>query len=68
MIRRDPTLIPMTDNDVQDVRDAVKARKAEAATRSSAAKSGASVPGFLAQMQAQKKKEGMTKNERLGLA
>lgn len=66
MIRREPTLIPMTDNDVQDVRDAVKARanlKADASK-----KSGSSVPGFAAQEEVQKKKEGMSKNERLGLA
>ena len=68
MIRRDPTLIPMTDNDVQDVRDAIKARaQNEASTQEAAAKAGASVPGFAAQEETQKKKDAMTKNERLGL-
>ena len=69
MIRRDPTLIPMTDNDVQDVRDAVKARTAaEAATKDTTMKAAASVPGFATQEESQKKKEAMSKNERLGLA
>jgi len=31
MIRRDPTLVPMTDLDVQDVRDVVTKQKAEMA-------------------------------------
>ncbi|KAG7098756.1 hypothetical protein E1B28_000665 [Marasmius oreades] len=31
MIRRPPTLIPMTDNDVQDVRDMVAQQRAEVA-------------------------------------
>ncbi|ESK96570.1 hypothetical protein Moror_6790 [Moniliophthora roreri MCA 2997] len=31
MIRRTPTIIPMTDNDVQDVRDMVAQQKAEIA-------------------------------------
>ena len=69
MIRRNPTLIPMTDNDVQDVRDAVKARTAaEAATKDTNMKAAASVPGFASQEESQKKKEAMSKNERLGLA
>lgn len=58
----------MTDNDVQDVRDAIKARaKTEAAAREAATKAGASVPGFSAQEETQKKKDAMSKNERLGL-
>ena len=79
MIRRDRTLIPMTDNDVQDIRDMVAARlkKAEAkqqdasgsASASTAGMSnpGASVPGFAAQEEAKIKKEAMSRNERLGL-
>lgn len=33
MIRRNPTLIQMNDNDVQDIRDMVAQQKAEIATR-----------------------------------
>ncbi|GJE92182.1 hypothetical protein PsYK624_083400 [Phanerochaete sordida] len=70
MIRRDPTLIPMTDNDVQDVRDMLAARQKEAALQKTEGmlKDGATgVPGFAAQEEARKKKDVMTKNERLGL-
>ena len=79
MIRRDPTLIPMTDNDVQDIRDMVAARlkKAEAkqqdasvstsASTAGMSNPGASVPGFAAQEEAKIKKEAMSRNERLGL-
>lgn len=66
MIRRDPTLIPMTDSDVQDVRDAVKTRvRTEAFARDSGL--SIAVPGFAAQEEARKKKEAMSKGERLGL-
>jgi hypothetical protein len=69
MIRREPTLIPMTDSDVQDVRDAVKLRtKAVTGGLDTVTKVGESVPGYAAQEEAQRKKEGMSKNERLGLA
>lgn len=69
MIRRDPTLIPMTDNDVQDIRDMLVAR--QNTLQKAAAKLESAVPlvpGFAAQEAATKKKEAMTKNERLGLA
>ena len=63
MIRRTPTLIALSDNDVQDVRDAIKAR-----VRTEATGQTTTVPGFTAQEEARKKKEAMSKNERLGLA
>ena len=69
MIRRDPTLIQMTDSDVQDVRDAGKARTKPAATgRDAMNKPGASIPGFAVQEEMQRKKDAMSKSERLGLA
>lgn len=71
MIRRDPTLIPMTDNDVQDIRDFVGARKREQANNgaeTSKTSTSMPVPGFTTQEEAQKKKEAMTKHERLGIA
>lgn len=71
MLRRDPSLIPMTDNDVQDIRDALAARQKAGALQKAEAKLDSlltSVPGFAAQEEAKKKKEAMSKNERLGLA
>lgn len=66
MIRRDPTLIPMTDSDVQDVRDAVKTRvRTEAFARDAGLLP--TVPGFAAVEEARKKREAMSKEERLGL-
>ena len=74
MIRRDPTLIPMTDNDVQDIRDMLAARqkeealkKAESNASAGTSNVAAGVPGFTAQEEAKKKKDGLTRNERLGL-
>lgn len=64
MIRRDPTLIPMTDNDVQAVRDAVNDKLRMDIIMQD---SGTNVPGFAAQEEARRKKEAMSKNERLGL-
>ena len=70
MIRRDPTLIHMTDNDVQDIRDMLAARKAESPEKQNAKREGTvpPVPGFTVQEAAKKKKEAMTRQERLGLA
>lgn len=70
MIRRDPTLIPMTDNDVQDVRDMLAARqKAQSLQKTEEMlRDGATgVPGFAAQEDAKRKKDTMSKHERLGL-
>jgi hypothetical protein len=72
MIRRDPTLIPMTDNDVQDIRDMIAARQKEEALKKAdaaagATNPGASVPGFAVQEEAKRKKDAMTQKERLGL-
>lgn len=69
MIRRDPTMIPMTDNDVQEVRDVLAYRR----TYSSIIKSDDQleregiIPGYLQQADAQKKREQMSQAERLGL-
>lgn len=67
MIRRDPTLIPMTDNDVQDVRDAVKERFLMRVFAQEAGLDPDAVPGFAVQEEAQRKKAEMSKNERLGI-
>ena len=79
MIRRDPTLIGMTDADVQQVRDmlaAHQARKADAARKVGEpadklpVAEGASVSSaqpFVAAEQARREREAMTKEQRLGL-
>lgn len=74
MIRRPPTQIPMTDMDVQQVRDAIARQKAEAAVQQgqSATPAQATAPTPLPQPyhhpdELKKKRDGMTRNERLGL-
>ena len=73
MIRRPPTTIPLTDLDVQQVRDAVKLQKKQAGAQNPAqSKDAASASTTLAQPyhhveEAKKKREGMTRDERLGL-
>ena len=73
MIRRPPTTIPLTDLDVQQVRDAVKLQKKQAGAQNPAQpKDAASASTTLAQPyhhveEAKKKREGMTRDERLGL-
>ncbi|KAH9935333.1 uncharacterized protein B0H18DRAFT_410704 [Fomitopsis serialis] len=77
MIRRDPTLIGMTDADVQQVRDMVAAKRkdelaqkwAEISDKQYAAfEAGASASQpFVAAEDAKRKREAMTKDERLGL-
>lgn len=71
MIRRDPTLIPMTDSDVQDIRDMIEEAKKAAALQKADVKMDTAVvppvPGFAAQEEAQRQREAMSKNERLGL-
>ena len=79
MIRRDPTLIGMTDADVQQVRDMLAANQARKpdATRAlgtladkaatvEEARASTSQP-FVAVEHAKKEREAMTKEQRLGL-
>ncbi|EPS97759.1 hypothetical protein FOMPIDRAFT_1127900 [Fomitopsis schrenkii] len=79
MIRRDPTLIGMTDADVQQVRDmlaANHARKAEPARKWGDFKDrvpivdeagASSSQPFVAAEHAKREREAMTKGQRLGL-
>ncbi|KAI0743479.1 hypothetical protein C8Q80DRAFT_1181411 [Daedaleopsis nitida] len=76
MIRRPPTLIQMTDMDVQQVRDALSRQKESLATQpgatatplQTAATAPAPAPAPYHHPEEQKKKrEGMTRDERLGL-
>lgn len=68
MIRRQPTLIPMNDTDVQTIRDFVEAKKAE-----SEGIATSYLDKILAQEasnaadEAQKQRKGMSKEDRLGL-
>ncbi|OBZ68271.1 hypothetical protein A0H81_11767 [Grifola frondosa] len=74
MIRRNPTLIALNDTDVQQVRSAIAKRK----TKTLAAKPGAStteaivhpttlLQPFVAVEDSKRKREAMTRDERLGL-
>lgn len=79
MIRRNPTLIGMCDTDVQQVRDAVAKRKMQAretaqpfvAAPTHMKSAPATVPPldqpFVAAEDAKRKREAMTRDERLGL-
>jgi len=78
MIRRPPTLIPMTEADIQQVKDFVEARKrAAAADLSTSPTTGGSDKGNLdtlkdgegrnAAAESEKERKGMSKEERLGL-
>lgn len=82
MIRRPPTLIPMTETDIQQVKDFVEARKQAAATdtsTSSAISMGESGSdkanldtlkdgeGRNAAVESEKERKKMSKEERLGL-
>ncbi|KAI0675283.1 hypothetical protein C8Q78DRAFT_1011439 [Trametes maxima] len=75
MIRRPPTQIPMTDMDVQQVRDALTRKKAEAAGKQRAPATPAhAAPGAATQSQpyhhvdeAKKKREALTREQRLGV-
>lgn len=91
MIRRNPTLIPMSDMDVQDIRNLIAQKKAaEAAQAMDAAsilmaakgkgKDTSAAPaagtaagvvqggqGYTAAEEAKRKREGMSRDERLGL-
>ena len=74
MIRRPPTTIPLTDLDVQQVRDAIK-RKKEATmpggTPATPAPAGTASTALAAPYhhveEAKRKREAMSKDERLGL-
>ena len=63
MIRRDPTMIPMTDSDIQEVRERLRARKLLYVTADS------QYPGGITYAAAKEAKEAKkkAKNERLGL-
>ena len=76
MIRRNPTLIAMTDSDVQDVRDMIALKRAEAATAAAVTNGkgkgkGKDVPQpqtpFVAAEEAKRKREAMSRDERLGI-
>lgn len=74
MIRRSPTMIPMTDMDVQQVRDHIMRKKIAKVTGKPPGTSPTQVkaPGAPAQPyhhaeEAKKKREAMTREERLGL-
>jgi len=82
MIRRPPTLIPMTEADIQQVKDFVEARKQAANTDTStspniAGGEGSSGKGKLdalkdvegrnAAAESEKERKAMSKEERLGL-
>jgi len=71
MIRRNPTLITMSESDVQDVRDLVARKKAEAAKAANGKGKGRDVAQqqqtHVAAEEAKRKREAMTKEERLGI-
>ncbi|KAH9858750.1 hypothetical protein C2E23DRAFT_799966 [Lenzites betulinus] len=77
MIRRPPTQIPMTDMDVQQVRDAIAAQKSAAAqqvdtsasTATPAQPKGTPAPSqpYHHAEEAKKKRAAMSRDERLGL-
>ncbi|KAF8520424.1 hypothetical protein BU17DRAFT_46497 [Hysterangium stoloniferum] len=69
MIRRNPTLIPLEDADVSDVKEFVARRKlaaAEQATRDGKKKEEKKGP-FVAVEDAKRKREALTKEERVGM-
>ncbi|KAI0645670.1 hypothetical protein C8Q79DRAFT_707077 [Trametes meyenii] len=76
MIRRPPTQIPMTDMDVQQVRDALARQKAEAAVKQhgTSATPAHAAPGTATHSQpyhhvdeAKKQREALTREQRLGM-
>jgi hypothetical protein len=69
MIRRNPTLIPLEDADVSDVKEFVARRRlaaAEQAARDGKKKEEKKGP-FVAAEDAKRKREALTKEERLGM-
>ncbi|THH15136.1 hypothetical protein EW146_g5293 [Bondarzewia mesenterica] len=73
MIRRNPTLITMSDSDVQDVRSMLARKKTEAVSSATNGKgkgkdvSQQSTTPFVAAEEAKRKREAMTREERLGI-
>lgn len=68
MIRREPTMIPMTDHDLEDIRQMLLERRQwKQFMRDDDSIERDAVPGFSQQTEAQKKRMAMTKSERLGL-
>jgi len=68
MIRRQPTLIPMNDTDVQTIRDFVDAKKVESqGVASSYLDKILAQEATNAAEEAQKQRKGMSKEERLGM-
>ena len=68
MIRRNPTLIGLTDNDVQDVRDAVAKKIYASSNVNINAKDIQGANEIYRKMEEdRKKKEAQTREERLGL-
>ncbi|KAJ3544441.1 hypothetical protein NM688_g5743 [Phlebia brevispora] len=68
MIRREPTMIPMTDHDLEDIRQMLQERRNwKQFMRDDDSIERDAVPGFAQQAEAQKKREAMTKNERMGV-
>ena len=71
MIRRPPTQIPMTDMDVQQVREALARQRAGAAAQPAAPVTPAQAPAqnvpYHHVDEARKKRDAMTREERLGL-
>ncbi|KAJ3490395.1 hypothetical protein NLI96_g1494 [Meripilus lineatus] len=69
MIRRNPTLIALTDNDVQDVREAVKQKTQATSAININAKDIESIEDVYRKMAEERKaKAAQTREERLGLA
>ncbi|EIM81142.1 uncharacterized protein STEHIDRAFT_162133 [Stereum hirsutum FP-91666 SS1] len=69
MIRRNPTLIPMSDMDVQDIRNLIAHKKAGKGkdTYAAPANTAQGGQGYAAAEEAKRKREGMSRDERLGL-
>ena len=69
MIRRNPTLIALTDNDVQDVREAVKQKTHATSAININAKDIESIEDVYRKMAEERKaKAAQTREERLGLS
>ena len=67
MIRRPPTLIQMTDGDVQQVRNMLMRQKAAKEASGQAKATASPVQPYHHVEEQKKKREAMSKDERLGL-
>ena len=67
MIRRDPTMIPMTDSDLQEIRAKLDEKRRMLTVQHAQEPKRRPPPGFAKEAEAQQKREAMSKNERLGL-